>query len=170
MTEETYSVQPLREIDYETKYTLYQVTTFIFPHQETPMLPVVALDGTLIYPETWSVHQHANQTKGVPQHLLFWGVELRQALRRGCRIWVCGHFEWSHSAPLFRTFIEKVYASRLEAKARGDAAMVQATKLLMNSLSGKLGQRTFDRSVIMAHAHVAQAADPDYLTNLLYSK
>ena len=48
--------------------------------------------------------------------------------------------------------------------------MVQATKLVMNSLSGKLGQRTFDRTVIMSHAHVAQAADPTYLSNLVYSK
>ena len=64
MSEEEYPSKLLLDIDYETKYTLYQVTTFIFPRGETPMLPVVALDGTLIYPETWSAQQHSAQTKG----------------------------------------------------------------------------------------------------------
>ena len=150
----SYEFRLLPEIDYETKYNLYRVKAFVFSTEATPMLPTVSLDGTLIYPSTWSHLQHRTLTKGSPDHLLFWGVELRAAIARGCKIWVDGHFEWDHREPLFRNFIEKVYAERLQAKARGDAAMVQATKLVMNSLSGKLGQRTFDRTVLLAKAHI----------------
>lgn len=57
-----------------------------------------------------------------------------------------GHISDVHSIaiyekdPLFRSFVEKLYRLRLDAKERGDEVMTYNLKILMNSLYGKFGQ------------------------------
>lgn len=45
------------------------------------------------------------------------------------------------AAVIFRSFVLEWYARRLEAQAKGDVAMADFCKRMMNSLYGKLGQR-----------------------------
>lgn len=42
-----------------------------------------------------------------------------------------------------------MYNLRLKAKTDNNSALSTVTKLLMNSVSGKLGQRTFGNSIII---------------------
>lgn len=44
-------------------------------------------------------------------------------------------------APIFRRFVDELYAHRLEARAKGDTVTVHQLKILLNSLYGKFGQR-----------------------------
>lgn len=44
-------------------------------------------------------------------------------------------------APIFRRFVDELYAHRLAARAKGDSTTVHQLKILMNSLYGKFGQR-----------------------------
>lgn len=70
-------------------------------------------------------------------------------MARGADLTIVGYFEWSHHRPLFKNFIETLYGKRLEAKRAKNGPLSETLKLVMNSLSGKLGQRTFDQSCIL---------------------
>ncbi len=50
--------------------------------------------------------------------------------------------------PIFRAYVDYIYAWRLQCKERGDAAGTQFTKLLLNSLYGKFGQRSTEETII----------------------
>jgi len=58
------------------------------------------------------------------------------------------HFIEYKPAPIFRQFVLDLYARRLQAKADKNAIMSEACKLLMNSLSGKMGMSR-DRELIV---------------------
>lgn len=104
---------------------------------------------------------------------MFWGVELIQALLCGYRLTCEGYYIWKSESTVkpFAHFINTVYDRRLRAKKEKprNAALVQITKLLMNSLSGKLGQRTFPSSFIVAGS-VMNSVHGDYkaLKKILY--
>ena len=49
------------------------------------------------------------------------------------------------AAPVFREYVETLYAKRMEYKATGDRAAELVVKLLLNSLYGKFAQRQIDK-------------------------
>lgn len=71
------------------------------------------------------------------------GAELKHAL-------ACDEVQWVHfvayyeSKPIFKDYVEYFYAKRMEAKQKGDDVHQLFLKLLLNSLYGKFGQRSYD--------------------------
>lgn len=60
---------------------------------------------------------------------------------------------FKNAKPIFKEYIETLYAMRMEAKKIGDGAGDQFTKLLMNSLYGKLGMTWDKEEVILNDYH-----------------
>ena len=73
--------------------------------------------------------------------------EIQYALERGHIARIHGACRYS-SAPIFRSFVDEMYAWRLEFRERGDETSAWMVKILMNSLYGKFGQRgiVYERS------------------------
>lgn len=70
------------------------------------------------------------------------GVELRHAEKCGARIVTIHQAdEWSDRSPLFKPYVEHVYARRRHAIDAGDDRWGAVLKWFANSLSGKLAQR-----------------------------
>ena len=133
----TYERRVMEEKHVWKNTNLYIVESFHFTFD--PMLPIVSENGLLLYPKDYIG----------PEPLLIWGIELKEALYRDAEISVIGYYEWSDEKPLFKNFIDNLYERRLLAKADKNIALTEILKLVMNSLSGKLGQRTFPSTCIM---------------------
>lgn len=90
-----------------------------------PAYPVVR-DGKLVFP-----------VGTFPAVLC--GPELLYAQHHG-HLAETGAMAFYEQAPIFRGFVEDLYARRLQAKAAGNATLDWFYKILMNSLYGKFGQ------------------------------
>lgn len=87
-------------------------------------------------------------------HLDGWwtGYELRAAEERGARVLrVLGAHVWSDEEPLYRPYIDRVWALRDAAERRGDDRWARVLKQAANSLSGKLAQGA-DADVVRVQA------------------
>lgn len=70
------------------------------------------------------------------------GIELRHAEEHGVKIHKIEHADtWSHASPLFKPYVEHVYAMRRKAIDAGDERWGSVLKWFANSLSGKLAQK-----------------------------
>lgn len=74
-----------------------------------------------------------------------WGVELKQAIRNGFEIHINEVNEYEKKLVL-KEYAEYFYAERLKVKGVNDC-LAQFYKSLLNNLSGKFGQRKFDKTV-----------------------
>jgi hypothetical protein len=110
-----------------------------------PALPVYA-DGKLLYP-----------LAGRTQCSL---SEARVAFRAGARLDVIEGYGYHQGTTDLTGYFKALMAERRNAKAAGDAAATHATKLLLNSLVGKLAQRTErrDLNVLLGLAEMAGLA------------
>ena len=73
--------------------------------------------------------------------------------------------------PYFKNYIQTIYDYRLQAKKDKDTALVQVAKLLMNALSGKLGQRTFDTTKIITLDQLQKAGgEEEKLINITFGR
>ena len=61
------------------------------------MLPIVNIDDSLAYPSFF-------KNNDIEKRILFWGIELNEALMRGAVIVTKGYFEWLDNIPFFRNF------------------------------------------------------------------
>jgi len=93
---------------------------------DTPMYPVVH-GGKLVFP----VGEFAATLAG---------PELMECWRRG-HLHTISEIAFYHAAPMFRGFVDRLYAERLKAKSDGNSGRSWFIKILMNSLYGKFGQR-----------------------------
>jgi hypothetical protein len=69
------------------------------------------------------------------------GPELVRAYKAGDVIKATNYVEY-HMQPLFKEFVEDMYAFRMKAKSEGNEIFDYFYKLIMNSLYGKFGQMT----------------------------
>lgn len=111
----------------------YQVVATVGLETTSPCYPK-RLDGKLLFPVG-----RFQTTLADP--------ELRLALDRGDIRYIKGLIAYDH-APIFRTYVEEFYALRLAYKQEQKDAFVLFTKLLLNSLYGKLGQRGHERETL----------------------
>lgn len=89
-----------------------------------------------------------------------WGCELNEAVANGCSVVYTEVLEYEGRA-IFKEYVEHFYGERLKVKSPKNAdGTVNANynkskgefyKLMLNSLYGKFGQKTFDKSVIINH-------------------
>lgn len=99
-------------------------------------------------------HRYVGPAKGrlMPDRLLWstgviqgdWsGIELRHAEACGARVQkIDSASAWSDAAPVFRPYVEHVYAMRRKAIDEGDERWGGVLKWYANALSGKLAQRS----------------------------
>jgi hypothetical protein len=107
---------------------LYKVTVQPAKDAKVAMLPKRKKDGRVLYDnelieETW-----------------IWGIQLMEAIIQGAMILkVHAYMEWEHLKPLFKDFIEKLYAER-KKHAKG-SPLNNIIKLILNSSYGKMAQK-----------------------------
>ena len=78
------------------------------------------------------------------------GIELRAAERHGAKILRIDRADvWVGRAPVFRPYVEMIYAARRKAIDAGDDRWGAVLKWFANSLSGKLAQRPVNRSIVI---------------------
>lgn len=96
--------------------------------------------------------------------------EIEYAKTLGCEVrQVVQGYRFENGGKIFKSYIESLYAMRLEAKAEGDAVTDLLCKLLMNSTYGKLGivieRETLEVDVGQAgvkfHSEVTQRSSGD---------
>ena len=79
------------------------------------------------------------------------GPELFEAIKIGYEVTkVHGYISWPRTAPVFVTFINKLFEIKEANKKDKNSAMYIAAKLLMNSLSGKFGQKLVSNKTIVS--------------------
>lgn len=88
----------------------------------------------------------------------FFDAELRQAVEHGVTVKVESGYVWLRSAPLFKEFVDFYYKMRMENKG---TALDYISKLLLNSLYGKFGQKE--------NKHVLTRLNYSELMDLLHS-
>lgn len=81
----------------------------------------------------------------------YWsGIELRNALDRGVKIKaIISANVWSQQGPLFREYVEHVYACRRRAKENGDDRWASVLKWFANALSGRLAMRAESTALVV---------------------
>lgn len=78
------------------------------------------------------------------------GIELRAAERYGAKILRIDRADvWVERAPVFRPYVEMIYAARRRAIDSGDDRWGAVLKWFANSLSGKLAQRPVVQSIMI---------------------
>lgn len=82
------------------------------------------------------------------------GIELRSAERHGAKVLKIDRADtWTGRAPIFRAYVEMVYAARRRAIDAGDDRWGAVLKWFANSLSGKLAQRPVTQSIMVIGKH-----------------
>ena len=115
------------------KMGIYLIRYTPNPELMTPVLPYHSESGAL----KWDL---------LPREGWYNSVDIASALRHGYRIeYVRGHY-WEKKGPIFRRYMEYMYAEKATAKASKGTPQFQASvyaglKLLLNGFYGKLGQR-----------------------------
>ena len=109
-----------------------KVKVYVPETHKYPLLPVRHENGRVLFPtgtfEGWYTH-----------------VELREALKTGVvlmRVYKTHYFK--HNCRPFKGYVLTLYNKRLEYKANG-SPMEYVTKIMMNSLYGKFGQKFIDK-------------------------
>jgi len=115
-----------RGFDWRTYASLYATLARVVIDTDEPAYPALR-DGKLIFP-----------TGRFDATLC--GPELIYAADHGhlAEITEVAYYE---RGPIFRSFVDDIYARRLAAKAAGDETTSHFYKIMMNSLYGKFGQR-----------------------------
>lgn len=115
-------------VDYINRFEGVSHVVIDVPNMFVPPLPVRMDDGKVVFP--------CGRLKGWYSH-----VELREAERNGCVIRrVSRSIFYTRTMSPFRDFISDLYNLRLEYKRDGNP-MQLVTKLFMNSLYGKFGEK-----------------------------
>lgn len=125
------------------------------PYMHIPVLPVKdASSGKLTFPY--------GKVRGV-----FEWDELKVAMSEGATIERWGHSVWFDGVPLFKGFIESLYAYRDKTNPLFDPGLADVAKNMMNSHYGKYGMKTLRRQLFLyddpkrpAHAKPL-TSDPD---------
>ena len=122
-------------LDYINKYEGFSEVNVSVPSMDYPILPLKH-DNKLIFP--------TGSFKGVWTH-----NELRYAIENGVTITkVHKTMYFKENCKPFETFADELYNKRLEYKKKG-SKMQLVTKLLMNSLSGKFGQKFENKEMML---------------------
>lgn len=121
----------INTMDYINTYEGMSLVTVDCPFMEYPYLPL-RYDNKLMFPigkfTSWYSH-----------------IEIRRAVDLGYNIIkVHKTYYYKENCEPFREFVDDLYKRRMELKAEG-SNMEYVTKILMNSLYGKFGQKFIDR-------------------------
>lgn len=76
-----------------------------------------------------------------------WGCEIIEAVKNNFKIIINEENEYEGRA-IFKTYVDHFYNERLRVKKEGNTALSMFYKLLLNSLYGKFGQKTFTKSCL----------------------
>ena len=116
----------LERVDLDSLFGFLEAFVVCPPTLSRPFLPYRDKFGTLIFP--------TGQFIGV-----FYSEELKFARELGYQIIPLRGYLFEKKESPFKSFIEDLYSSRMEAKKAGDEPMTFIYKILMNSLYGRLG-------------------------------
>lgn len=129
-------------------------------HGRIAILKPISKDGVVSKEAAWSGETYATH------------IELNEIERRGGYVKIHEGFfhEPNTMKPIFRDFIDTMYAWRLKADAEGNAALKYTVKILMNSLYGKFAIAELgERFALLTPKQVEELMsrdDPPILKNL----
>lgn len=116
-------------------------------HGHVPLLKPRMADGSLGKDGIWAGETYATH------------MELRELESSGGFVEIIDGIIHRHNTmvPLFRTFVDRLYATRLEAERVGNLALKLVVKLIMNNLYGKFGQgETGERMATLTEAQIKE--------------
>lgn len=130
-------VTRIGSVDYIHSFEGVSEVVIDIPYSKTPVLPVRMSDGKVVFPY--------GTLKGFYSH-----VELRKAVEDGGVIRkVFKTYFFTRTVRPFKDYVSTLYNLRLDYKKSGNP-MQLVTKLFMNSLYGKFGEK-FDQKVNTVH-------------------
>jgi hypothetical protein len=88
---------------------------------------------------------YRHKTKGLISPVGYWKdvythFEIKKAIELGYNIEILRGFKYERTSPIFKGFVNEIYKMRIESKT---PALNQLTKLILNSLYGRFGMKTF---------------------------
>jgi hypothetical protein len=101
-----------------------------------PILPEI-IDNKMLFLRGWKEGWFTNQELRYLRDTTNCDMELQRSL-------LCDEFE-----PIFRTYVDDLYARRMEAKKTGNEAMSYTYKIQLNSLYGKFGEERMKEKIII---------------------
>lgn len=123
-------VQQLGFVECEVEQPPTDIPVLPVRHENKLMFPVGRLKGV------WTWH------------------EIKEAIDHGATVTHWGKSVWFEGKPIFRGMVEDLYKFRDKSLPDYDEGLAAISKLMLNSLYGKFGQRTLRR-------HIYSSLDPD---------
>jgi DNA polymerase type B, organellar and viral len=97
----------------------------------------------------------------------YYGRELGVAILCGFHVTsIEGIYMWKGSAPIYREYVAVCYKGKKDAKETGNAGMYQLYKLLLNSLSGKPGQKMILQDWLLVNLETLSNIHHDMITQM----
>jgi hypothetical protein len=107
------------------------------------LIPFRNINGNIIYPDT-------------PFSGIYFSEFLKESLKYGYKFNVKGGFKFEKGIGIFDKFVNNLYTKRLQANENGYQALEKVLKIILNSLSGRMGMKEIENKTEIVDIETAE--------------